>query len=247
VHGFSTRKGGESVAPFDTLNLGLSLDDDKKVVLCNREKFFRTLGYSSEETSSLNQVHKDTVQLTDESHKGKWLPDKGGIVEPADAMVTNQPGILLVAYYADCVPLYFFDPKKRALGIAHAGWRGTVLKIGAKTIKEMTRCFGTDPQDCIAVVGPSIGSCCYEVDEKVLNPIKESYGNNTDIIKKDRGQNAHLDLWEANKVSLLEANLKDTNIYISGLCTHCNEKYFFSHRRDKGRTGRMAAAIGLRR
>lgn len=164
----------------------------------------------------------------------------------ADGMITNKPGVLLTTYYADCVPLYFFDPQTSAIGIAHAGWKGTMLKIGVIIVNEMKKNFGTNPKDCIAVIGPSIGPCCYEVDYRVLQPMKKSYPNFSKIIRQKNGR-TFLNLWEANKLSLQESGLQNINIYISKLCTYCSHEHFFSHRRDMGKTGRMAAVIGLSR
>ena len=164
----------------------------------------------------------------------------------ADGMITNEPGILLTTYYADCVPLYFFDPQTKSIGIAHAGWKGTMLKIGANTVDELQKNFGANPKNCIAVIGPSIGPCCYEVDDKVVQPMEKAYSNSSSIIRQEK-ERAFLNLWEANRISLQEFGLKNINIYISKLCTHCSQEHFFSHRRDKGHTGRMAAVIGLSR
>ena len=246
VHGFSTRKGGTSLSPYDTLNLGLHVKDDKDSVIKNRKGFVNSLGYSLEDAVALEQVHGNRVITVNESHKGKGMLDYEDFLAQADGMVTNEPGILLTTYYADCVPLYFFDPETKSIGLAHAGWKGTMLKIGANIVRELQKSFGANPKDCIAIIGPSIGPCCYEVDDRVLQPMKNAYPNNSSIIRQKK-EGIFLDLWEANKISLQESGLKDINIYISRLCTHCSQEYFFSHRRDKGHTGRMAAVIGLSR
>ncbi|WP_028307438.1 peptidoglycan editing factor PgeF [Desulfitibacter alkalitolerans] len=246
VHGFSTRKGGTSLVPYDTLNLGLHVKDKKASVIENRKRFVNTLGYSLEDSVALDQVHGNRVIVVNESDKGRGMFNYDDFLASADGMVTNKPGILLTTYYADCVPLYFFDPQTNSIGIAHAGWKGTMLKIGARIVNELHKNFGANPKDCIAVIGPSIGPCCYEVDDRVLQPMKRAYPNFSSIIKGDE-EKAFLNLWEANRISLQESGLLDINIYISKLCTHCSQEYFFSHRRDKGETGRMAAVIGLSR
>jgi len=246
VHGFSTKKGGISSSPYDTLNLGLHVKDEKGAVVENRKRFVNSLGYSLEDAVALDQVHGNKVIVVDERHKGKGMFEYEDFLASADGMVTNEPGILLTTYYADCVPLYFFDPKTKSIGIAHAGWKGTMLKIGANIISELQQNFGANPEDCIPVIGPSIGSCCYEVDDRVLEPMKRAYSDNSSIIRQEK-ERTFLNLWEANRISLQESGLKDINIYTSRLCTRCSQEHFFSHRRDKGHTGRMAAIIGLSR
>lgn len=246
VHGFSTRKGGTSFPPYDTLNLGLHVEDKKASVIENRKRFVNSLGYSLEDAVALEQVHGNKVVVVKESDKGRGMFSYEDFLASADGMVTNKPGILLTTYYADCVPLYFFDPQTSSIGLAHAGWKGTMLKIGARIVNELKKNFVVNPKDCIAVIGPSIGPCCYEVDDRVLQPMKKAYPNFFSIIRQEE-ERAFLNLWEANKISLQESGLQDINIYISKLCTHCSQEYFFSHRRDKGQTGRMAAVIGLNR
>jgi len=246
VHGFSTRKGGISLSPYDTLNLGLHVKDEKSAVVENRKRFVNSLGYSLEDAVALDQVHGNKVVVVNESHKGKGMLEYEDFLASADGMITNEPGILLTTYYADCVPLYFFDPQTKSIGIAHAGWKGTMLKIGANVVSELQQNFGANPENCIAVIGPSIGPCCYEVDDRVLQPMEKAYSSSSSIIRQAE-KRIFLNLWEANKISLQESGLKDINIYISRLCTNCSQEHFFSHRRDKGQTGRMAAIIGLSR
>ena len=244
VHGFSTRKGGTSLPPYDTLNMGFHVNDEKTFVLENRKRFVNALGYSLENAVAVEQVHGNKVVVVNETCKGKGMVDYEDFLAEADGMITNKQGILLTTYYADCVPLYFFDPQTGAVGIAHAGWKGTMLKIGAEVVSKLQKNFGVEPKNCIAVIGPSIGPCCYEVDDKVLQPMEKAYTNLSSIVRQEK-QRTFLNLWKANSISLQESGLKDVNIYVSKLCTCCSQEYFFSHRRDKGHTGRMAAVIGI--
>jgi len=247
AHGFSTRKGGTSLHPYDTLNLGLHVGDDKDYVIENRNKYINSLGFSLEEAVALDQIHGNNVVLVNELDKGRGMTSYEDCLSSTDGMITNKPGILLTTYYADCVPIYIYDPQTNSIGMAHAGWKGTLLKIGINIVSSLKKSFRVNPKDCVAVIGPSIGPCCYEVDERVLLPIKKAYSDYNSIISKEKSKKGFLNLWEANRLSLLEAGIIDQNIHISKLCTHCSKDYFFSHRRDNGRTGRMAAVMGLRR
>ncbi len=225
----------------------MHVNDDQEKVLNNRKKFFEAFGFSLADGVALNQVHGNHVLVVDDNAKGRGTLNHSHALGNADGMITNRPGILLTTYYADCVPIYVVDPITNSIGLAHAGWKGTVLKIGKSVIEKMQSVYGTKPADCICVIGPSIGPCCYQVDGNVIEPIKEHFGENQQwVLSKVTKTHANLNLWEANKISLLEAGLSHENIYLSGLCTSCNEKYFFSHRRDNGKTGRMSAVIAIK-
>ena len=247
AHGFSTRKGGTSLSPYSTLNLGLHVGDEKTYVVENRKKYLSSLDFSLNDSVALNQVHGSNIILVGESDRGRGMTSYEDFLCSADGMVTNKPGILLTTYYADCVPIYIYDPQTNSIGIAHAGWKGTVLKIGISLVSSLNKSYGVNPNNCIAVIGPSIGPCCYEVDERILNPVKKAYPDYFSIVTNEGLGKGFIDLWEANNLSLQESGILSQNIYMSKLCTSCNKEYFFSHRRDNGRTGRMSAVIGLRR
>ncbi|MEW6623158.1 MAG: peptidoglycan editing factor PgeF [Bacillota bacterium] len=246
VHAFSTRKAGTSIPPYDTLNLGLHVGDERDNVVKNRKKFFAALGFSLNEGVSVNQVHGNHVKTVEVTDKGRGIMTIENTLCSADALVTNKPGILLTTYYADCVSVFIYDQKTNSIGLAHAGWKGTLLKIASATVKKLQHVYQTNPKDCIAVIGPSIGPCCYEVDNRVLESMKKAYAEWPEYMWSFNESIIKLNLWELNKMSLQESGLKEQNIYISGLCTHCLDNLFFSHRRDNGKTGRMAAVFGIR-
>ncbi len=235
VHGFSTRKGGTSSPPYDSLNLGLHVEDNEETVIANRKKIIGVLGFSIEDAIALNQVHGNKIVKIDKCSCGKELSS-------ADGMITNQPNILLMTHYADCVPIYVYDPVSNSIGLAHAGWKGTVLKVAKNLVEELNNNYGVKPKNCIAVIGPSIGSCCYQVNEKVIGPLKKSIPRWRECLVDED----FLNLWWSNKLVLQESGIKNQNIYISRLCTSCEVEDFYSHRRDKGTTGRMAAFLAIR-
>lgn len=244
-HCFTTRIGGVSPKPYASLNLGTKTLDNEETVRMNYSIISSALGINPSKIIISEQIHSDEVR----SIKGysKINTDIFDInLKKADGMITNERNITLVTLYADCVPIFFLDPKIKAIGLNHAGWKGTVKKIGGKTVKNMIKEFNSSPSNIIVGIGPSIGSCCYEVDEKVIKEFKNSYKNSS-IFINDKGNGKYmLNLWEANKISLLEAGIKEENITISNICTRCNNELFYSYRGEDGTTGRMAAIIKLK-
>lgn len=165
-------------------------------------------------------------------------------ISETDAMVTNAPNVCLFVMSADCVPLLFYDPVKKAIGACHAGWKGTIDKAPSATIKTMCNAFGSRPSDIFAAIGPSIGLCCYNIGSEVIDSALRSFGSTDDIIKFDIfNRQPYFDLWTTNKNVLIEAGITKSHIELAGLCTHCNNTDFFSSRYDKGITGRFGAGI----
>lgn len=246
--GFSTRIGGESKGYYDSLNLALHINDDERVVIANRQKLASVIGFNYDAWTSAEQVHGNRVEIVTIEERGKGRYNLDDAIKNADGIVTNSPDILLTSFYADCVPLYFFDPVNKVIGLAHAGWKGTVLKIGEQMINTMKKNFNSNINDIKTAIGPSIDQCCYEVNDQVIRPLKESITNIPEIAIIDK-KNGHydLDLKKINQQIFLDAGILPENIEISSLCTSCEEKMFFSHRRDKGHTGRMISWIGLRK
>jgi polyphenol oxidase len=275
VHGFSTRTGGFSrVYRRGDLNLGLTRDDDKAAVERNRARFFRELGMSGERrkekpgvrrsewsTVMLRQVHSDIIHCVDSVPKELLT---------GDGLVTAKPGLLLSIQTADCLPVILVDPKERAVGVFHAGWRGTVKRIVEKGVGEMQRWFGSRARDLQAAIGPGIQGCCYEVGEEVRSefdgqfsyaaslfrevkesdPVREKYPllflsarapGHSNLPKK-----ILLDLVEANRQQLLAAGVPARSIEASPLCTNCRTDLLFSYRGEKGKTGRMMGVAGMR-
>lgn len=243
---FSSRLGGISKAPYNSLNLGYHVGDDIQDAVENRRRLCDALGWSLEHTVSGEQIHGDCVKVVTREDRGKGAFTYASALAETDALVANQHGIVLSSFYADCVPLFFFDPVKKVVALAHAGWKGTFLAIGQKTIAEMQKVFRTVPEDCLVAIGPSIGACCYEVDEKLYQTFKGRFTWLDKVFKSNGEGKWRLDLWKTNYIQLLEMGIREENIIESRICTSCNTELFFSHRKENGRTGRMGAFIALR-
>lgn len=227
----STRYGGVSEPPFDSLNLSLHTDDDRESVLENRRRFFAACGFSPPQTAGSHQVHGTEVLTVTEP----------GYFAGYDALVTDQVGILLTVTIADCTPVLIFDPVRRAIAAIHAGWKGTVGRIVTEALDRMAANYGTDPVNCRAYIGTCIDHCDFEVDADVANHF-------SDLHKHWDGQKGKflVDLKKANQALLTQAGLPENQIQLSPFSSFSQHRQFFSHRYEKGKTGRMLAAIGLR-
>jgi YfiH family protein len=239
THAIFTRQGGYSQAPFNTLNLGLSVGDDPQTVKKNYEQVCQAISISPEQTVSCHLIHSADVLTIDQANRQR-------VMGQADGLITATPGIYLSMRFGDCTPLIFFDPVRCAIGLTHAGWRGTIKDAAGATVRAMVTQFGCRAGDIIAVIGPAIGPCCYEVGPEVLAAASPVLPNAATLFtrRKGRAGHAHFDLWEANRHQLLAAGLKQ--VIKSELCTACRTDQFFSHRAERGRTGRFGVIIGLR-
>ena len=248
-HAISTRLGGVSKSPFGSLNLALHVGDNVKDVISNRKRFALSLELNVEDIVSPNQVHGDRILRVDESHRGQGALSYDDAIKETDALITNTPNLPLMLCFADCVPVLFVDVDHQAIGIAHAGWKGTMSKIAAKTLMAMTDEFGTDPRSCLAGIAPSIGSCCYEVGENVINSCKNAFPTHINELIINRGGKTYCDLWQANVIQLIEAGMNEENIDIARECTCCKDSWYFSYRAAHSaglsETGRIAAIISL--
>ncbi len=251
-HGFSTRLGGVSKGMFESMNLGSEssiYQDAPENIIENYERISAGIGIDPRSIVVSKQVHKTNLRLVTEKDRGKglYLPRD---YDEIDGLITNQPGITLVTKYADCVPLFLVDTRNKAIGLTHSGWRGTVKKIGKLTVEEMKEQFGTEPEDLVAVIGPSICSDCYEVGEEVAQAFQDAFtetGYNMDTIlsRNDSGR-YQLNLWEANRSIFREAGLREERIHVSGVCTSCHSDWLFSHRKTNGKRGSLAAFLALK-
>jgi polyphenol oxidase len=270
VHGFSTRVGGFSRAyGQNALNLGSTKDDSESAVKRNRAAFLREVGANGGSKNgstnwslvTLRQIHSDIIHSVDSA------PDSQLV---GDGLVTNTPGLLLGIQTADCLPIVLVDLRHRAVGVFHAGWRGTLKRIVEKGVGEMRRRFGSQPSDLKAAIGPGIHGCCYDVGPEVRDqfasqfayaaslfreveepdPVREKYPmlfltarapGHSELPKK-----IFLDLVEANRQQLLAVGVLPKNIQASPLCTNCRTDLLFSYRAEKGKTGRMMAVAGIR-
>lgn len=240
---FSSRLGGTSEGAYSFLNLGLHVGDDSRRVIANRLLYGEALGVDLSKMVTAQQVHGTTVQYVSLREEGRGALDIDTSLPETDALVTDYPGLCLGAFFADCVPLYFYDSRNRAVGLAHAGWRGTLGHIGVLTLRKMRELFGTQPRDCSAVIGPSIGYCCYQVSESLAEKFEALFPGGQ-VVNRKRGQ-VTVDLRMANALDLFAAGMEREHVFISKLCTACRQDLFFSYRADGGTTGRMAAVIRI--
>ncbi|MFT4413482.1 peptidoglycan editing factor PgeF [Fredinandcohnia humi] len=244
--GFTTRNGGESQHPFDSFNLGLHVTDDAKKVNKNRETLSEILGFPTSNWVCSEQTHDNKIVKVTREHLGAGVYEYEQSIKDTDGLYTDEKNILLTLCYADCVPLFFYSPEKERIGIAHAGWKGSVKDVGGKMVRTWCK-DGIEPNEIYAVIGPAIGKCCYVVDDYVKNFVdnllKEDFLHPYDQVSENQYS---LDLKQLNYVLLLKAGLSKENIKVSSYCTSCEENLFFSHRRDKGKTGRMMNFIGLK-
>ena len=248
LHGFSTRLGGVSQPPHASLNLAFSRPDDPAAVLENRRRFAAALGFSLDDVVIAGQVHGTTVRVVAEADRGRGAYGIANVLPPADALITNTPDVVLWAGFGDCTPLLFFDPVQHAVGVAHAGWRGTVDNIAGAVVAAMHQHFASDPANLVVAIGPAIGPCCYEVGTEVISAATAAFGVATAaelLLRPPGNDRPHFDLWSANAFWLEQAGVDAHNIIQTELCTACNVDRFFSHRRESGQTGRFAAVIGL--
>ena len=272
-HLFSTRLGGVSGGIYASMNLSYTRGDEKAAVDENYRRIAACMACGVEDMVCSDQTHTDNIRVVTVNDRGK------GVTRPkdykdVDGLITRERGVVLCTFFADCVPLFFVDPVKKAIGLAHSGWRGTVRKIGKKTVEAMENAFGTNPRDVYAAIGPSICQDCYEVSEDVIEEFRTAFPDvERDVVFPQDGQRGNgekedfwaegslkkcvslwyptkpgkyqLDLWEANRRILLEAGIPKGQIEITDLCTCCNPEFLFSHRASNGKRGNMGAFMGL--
>ncbi len=249
IHGFSTRLGGVSQPPHASLNISFSRPDDPHAVLENRRRLAAALGFQLHDVVVAAQVHGTTVTSVLPEHRGRGAFSADTVLPPSDALITDQPGLVLWGSFADCTPVLFVDPVRHVVGLAHAGWQGTVGDIVGATVAALQDNFACQPAELLAVIGPAIGPCCYEVGEPVISQVCERFPAQADdlLLRAPGRERPHLDLWRANALLLERAGLHPERIITMQVCTACQVERFFSHRREQGATGRFAAVIGIRR
>ncbi len=242
-HGFSTRLGGVSLPPCDTMNLSFTRGDDPAHVLENFERFCRAIGTDAADVVISKQEHHTNIRNITVADRGRGI-NRDRDYDDVDGMLTDEPGVVLCTQYADCVPLFFLDPVKRVVGVSHSGWKGTVARIGEVTVERMCRDYGCQKEDILAGIGPSIGPCCFEVDA----PVYEAFCGMDifdDACFTAQGEKYHLHLWEINRRILLAGGLKEEHITVTDLCTRCYPDVFWSHRATGGVRGSLAGMISL--
>ena len=242
AHGFSTRLGGVSPAPWDSLNLGVGRGDTMENVQENYRRFCAVLGMDDRRAVLSKQIHEDVVRHVTEADAGKGLY-RDRDYSSVDGMVTNVPHLPLVVFSADCNVILLYDPVQRAIGACHAGWRGTALGIAKKTAQEMVRLFGCEARNIRAAIGPAIGQCCFETDEDVPTALREALGTEVEPYITWNGTKYHIDLKAVNSLWLRKAGVE--TIDICDHCTACRPDLYWSHRKMGNARGAQIAMIAL--
>ena len=243
-HAIFSRQGGVSPAPYDSLNLSVSVPDDNENVYANRRRAYGIYGRNMDTVVQAHLVHGNAVAQVTQANNGTWIPQTDGII-------TNEPGCALAMNYADCTPIFLYDPAHHAIGLGHAGWQGTVKDLPGAMVRAMVKAFGSDPAALIAGIGPCIGPCCYEVGEQVIKAVYETFPRADALFVEhmgekrpfSQGNGPHFDMPEANRRNLADAGIQQ--IELSGLCTACRTDLFFSHRAEYGKTGRFGTIFIL--
>lgn len=238
-HAIFGRQGGVSPAPFASLNLSVSVPDAKERVYANRNRAFGLFGHDTHSLVHAHLVHGRTVARVTSRNNGTWI-------EHVDGIITDEPGCGLTMNFADCTPIFVYDPVRPAIGLGHAGWQGCLADLPGALVQAMQAEFGSQPDNLWAGIGPCIGSCCYEVGPAVI----EAAGNAFDqphqfLIPQPGRDRPHFDLPQANRHNLLRAGIPSEQIEMAGICTACRTDLFFSHRAENGRTGRFGSIFLL--
>ncbi|AIQ70432.1 peptidoglycan editing factor PgeF [Paenibacillus graminis] len=254
--GFTGRQGGIGKAPYDSFNCAFHVGDEPSDVLGNRTLLAESLGFTLQDWTCGEQTHGKDIAEVKAEDRGRGSLDRASAFQATDGLLTSVPGVLLTSFYADCVPLYFYDPQKKVVGLAHAGWKGTVAEIAAAMVARMETVYGSRPQNILAGIGPSIGGCCYEVDDHVMGHIRQledglkaaACGASQDLYRTSEADSrkSMLNLKEMNRRIMIKAGILPTHIECTSWCTSCNQDLFFSYRKENGVTGRMTSWIGIK-
>lgn len=245
-HLFSTRIGGVSEGMFASMNLSYTRGDRKEAVDENFRRVAQVLDCGVEDFVCSDQTHTTNVRRVTKADRGKGVAVPKDYTD-VDGLITDETGIVLATFYADCVPLFIVDTKNRAIGLSHSGWKGTVGRMGACTLKAMREAFGTKAEDVVAAVGPSICRDCYEVGQEVAEQFREGFSQAEAaqiLIPKGNGKYL-LDLWKANFYIFAQMGVPENRIHVTDICTCCNPNYLFSHRASQGKRGNLGAFMGL--
>ena len=240
-HAFSTKHGGVSTDEWTSMNFAFSRGDKPENVIENYKIFSDAVGFDYNSLVTSSQDHNTYVRPVTKNECGIGIWREKDMLS-VDALITNEPNVTLVTHYADCTPLFFVDTVGKAIGLAHAGWRGTVGRIGEEVIKKMTSLYGTHPKDVVVAIGPAISKCCYEVDKDCAENFYnlKDLDNSKFIFPKNDGKYM-IDLLETNRQIVMKAGVKKENIVLSDLCTKCNSNLLWSHRATNGHRGTMCA------
>lgn len=245
-HCFTTRLGGVSEGICASLNLSFSRGDNPEAVMENYRRVAETFGKTVDDFVCTDQTHTTTVLRVGKAEAGFGVT-KEKPYRDVDGLITNESGVILSTFYADCVPLYFVDPVHKAIGLSHSGWRGTVGRMGQKTLDAMKDAFGTNAADVYAAIGPSICQECYEISEDVAEHFYQEFEGHGEEILINKGNGKYqLDLWRTNEIVLLDAGILPEHLAVTNICTCCNSEVLFSHRASQGKRGNLAAFLMLK-
>ncbi len=247
AHSFSTRLGGVSKEYFSSMNFSFTRGDDPRHVMENYRRMASFLNVDVERMVLSHQTHTTNVRVVTEMDAGKGVIRERDY-QNVDGLVTNIPGITLVTFYADCVPLYIVDPVHKAIGLSHSGWRGTANRMGRITLDVMKRAYGTEASDVIACIGPSICQDCFEVGAEVAEAFAAAFSpeyHRALFYKKENGK-YQLNLWKANEIIFQEAGVTAGQIHVTDICTRCNPELLFSHRKHGEKRGNLAAFLSIK-
>lgn len=240
-HGFSTRIGGASEGPFESLNLSAKREPNQKNVQENFRRMGEALGVTLGSMVICHYAHGTRAERVKKEHRGMGILRPNQLPE-CDGIVTGDKDVTAVSLHADCNALFFADVKGRAVGVCHAGWRGTLGGMTRSMINKLKEEFGVLPEEVLVGIGPAIGPCCFEVQDDVAQPFVDAFGSEIRIWRDGR---QYLDLWLALGIQLMEEGVPPENVTFAELCTHCHPELFYSHRRDRGKTGAMGSFISL--
>lgn len=246
-HLFTTRLGGVSEGIYASMNLSFTRGDEEEKVLANFDKIAEVLSVSREQFVLSHQTHTDHVRVVFAKDGGNGL-SKPLQYSDVDGLITNEKGLVLSTFYADCVPVYLVDPVREVIGLCHSGWKGTVAEIGLKTVRLMEQEFSCNPKDIYGAIAPSICMDCYEVSADVIDEIKKTYDvvHHEELFYEKNNGKFQLNLWKACELTLLKAGLTPEHIEITDICTCCNPEYLFSHRASDGKRGNLGAFLMLK-
>lgn len=247
-HGFSTRLGGVSEGFYSSLNLSFTRGDKEEAVRENFRRIGDAIGVCCDNMVFSQQTHTTNVRVVTEEERGMGITRPRSYTD-VDGLVTNVSGLCLVTFFADCVPLYFVDPVKKAIGLSHSGWRGTVGKIGKVTIELMQKQYGSNPSDILAAIGPSICQECYEVSGDVVEQFRGNFEEKywPELFYEKENGKYQLNLWKANEIIFLNAGIDKKHIAVTNLCTHCNSELLYSHRATGDKRGNLSAFLALKK
>ncbi len=240
---FTTRLGGVSAPPLESMNLGFDRGDGRETVLLNYNTVGQYVGFDATRIVAFSQVHGNDVFIATKRDAGEaFALNKRNF----DAVITAEKSLPIATYHADCVPVFLLDTRREVCGVAHAGWRGTVLKTAACAVSAMEKSFGSHPKDILAAIGPCIEKCCFETDRDVPDAVLSTFGAEGEKYISRHGERYNVDLAGLNAEALLECGILDDNITMADECTSCNSDLYWSHRKTGGIRGCMMAAIMLR-